>query len=107
MLKETDPRPGEWENGKQQRARRAGMKVLVTGGAGYIGSHTCVELAAQGHEVVIADNFANSSPKVVPRLEAIAGAAMVVHEVDIRDRHALARLFEQERIDAVIHFAAL
>jgi UDP-glucose 4-epimerase len=107
MLKETDPRPGEWENGKQQRARRAGMKVLVTGGAGYIGSHTCVELAAQGHEVVIADNFANRSPKVVPRLEAIAGAAMVVHEVDIRDRHALARLFEQERIDAVIHFAAL
>ena len=83
------------------------MRVLVTGGAGYIGSHTCVELAAQGHEVVIVDNFANSSPKVIPRLEALAGTAMAAHKLDIRDREALGVLFKLERIDAVIHFAAL
>jgi UDP-glucose 4-epimerase len=83
------------------------MRVLVTGGAGYIGSHSCVELAARGHEVVIADNFSNSSPKVVPRLEALAGAPITAHELDGRDREALATLFKLERIDAVIHFAAL
>ena len=83
------------------------MRVLVTGGAGYIGSHTCLELAAQGHDVVIADNFANSSPKVVPRLEKLAGASMPTHRVDIRDREALALLFKLEKVDAVIHFAAL
>jgi UDP-glucose 4-epimerase len=84
-----------------------GMRVLVTGGAGYIGSHTCVELAARGHEVVIADNFANSSPKVVPRIEELAGVPVRAHKLDIRDREALAILFKLERIDAVIHFAAL
>lgn len=83
------------------------MRVLVTGGAGFIGSHTCLELAARGHEVVIVDNFANSTPKVVPRLEAIANVAMPVHAVDVRDAEALGRVFKLERIDAVIHFAAL
>jgi UDP-glucose 4-epimerase len=83
------------------------MKVLVTGGAGYIGSHTCLELLAKGHEVVIVDNFANSSPKVVPRLEKLAGRDIPTHKLDIRDREALALLFKLERIDAVIHFAAL
>jgi UDP-glucose 4-epimerase len=83
------------------------MKVLVTGGAGYIGSHTCLELLATGHEVVIVDNFANSSPKVVPRLEKLAGRDIPTHKLDIRDREALALLFKLERIDAVIHFAAL
>ena len=83
------------------------MRVLVTGGAGFIGSHTCLELAARGHDVVIADNFANSTPRVVPRLEAIAKVAMPAHEVDVRDVEALGILFETERIDAVIHFAAL
>jgi UDP-glucose 4-epimerase len=83
------------------------MKVLVTGGAGYIGSHTCLELLAKGHEVVIVDNFANSSPKVVPRLEKLAGRDIPTHKLDIRDREALALLLKLERIDAVIHFAAL
>ena len=82
------------------------MRVLVTGGAGFIGSHTCLELAAQGHEVVIADNFANASPKVIPRLEAVAGVSMPTHRLDVRDRNALETLFRLERIDAVIHFAA-
>jgi UDP-glucose 4-epimerase len=83
------------------------MRVLVTGGAGYIGSHTCLELAAQGHEVVIADNFSNSSPLVVPRLEKLSGKSLPTHKVDVRDREALALLFKLEPVDAVIHFAAL
>jgi len=83
------------------------VRVLVTGGAGYIGSHTCLELLAQGHEVVIADNFVNSSPKVVPRLEELAGASIATHKLDVRDREALAILFKLEKLDAVIHFAAL
>lgn len=83
------------------------MKVLVTGGAGFIGSHTCLELAARGHEVVIADNFSNSSPKAITELESLSNAAMTAHELDVCDGEALARLFKLERIDAVIHFAAL
>jgi len=83
------------------------MKVLVTGGAGFIGSHACLELAAGGHQVVIADNFDNSSPKVVPRLEELSGTAMPTHEVDIRDREAMSSLFKQEKPDAVMHFAGL
>jgi UDP-glucose 4-epimerase len=83
------------------------MKVLVTGGAGYIGSHTCLELLAKGHAVVIADSFVNSSPRVVPRLEKLAGSAISTHKLDIRDREALGLLFNLEQIDAVIHFAAL
>lgn len=83
------------------------MRVLVTGGAGYIGSHTCLELVACGHEVVIADNFSNSSPRVIPRLEAIAGVPFASHNVDVRDAGALRILFERGQIDAVIHFAAL
>src|SRR6476659_5596408 len=82
------------------------MKVLVAGGAGFIGSHTCLELAARGHEVVIVDNFSNSTPKVVPRLEAVAGVPMPVRNLDVRNRDALAILFKEEHIDAVIHFAA-
>jgi UDP-glucose 4-epimerase len=83
------------------------VKVLVTGGAGYIGSHTCLELVARGHQVVIADNFANSSPRVVPRLEELAGMPMPTHKLDVRDREALAILFRLEKVDAVLHFAAL
>ena len=83
------------------------MKVLVTGGAGFIGSHACLELAADGHQVVIADNFDNSSPKVVPRLEALSGQSMPTHKVDIRDREAMAILFRLEKPDAVMHFAGL
>ena len=89
------------------RAATGAMKVLVTGGAGFIGSHTCIELAARGHEVVIADNFDNSSPKVVARLEEISGARMTTHKADIRDREAMAVLFKLEKPEAVIHFAGL
>lgn len=83
------------------------MRVLVCGGAGYIGSHTCVALAARGHEVVIADNFCNSSPVVLDRLEQLIGRAPVAHRVDVRDGAALAALFSAQRFDAVVHFAAL
>jgi UDP-glucose 4-epimerase len=83
------------------------MKVLVTGGAGFIGSHTCLELIAGGHQVAIVDNFDNSSPKVVPRLEALSGASMAVHRADIRDREAMLAVFEQEKPEAVLHFAGL
>jgi len=79
---------------------------LVTGGAGFIGSHTCLELAFRGHQVVIADSFVNASAKVVPRLESLAGVPMATHKLDVRDREALANLFKLEKIDAVIHFAA-
>ncbi|HUO44263.1 MAG TPA: UDP-glucose 4-epimerase GalE [Burkholderiales bacterium] len=81
--------------------------VLVTGGAGYIGSHTCLELAAAGYEVVIADNLANSRRSVIARLERAGGQEFPFYEGDIRDRAFLNRLFAQRRIDAVIHFAGL
>jgi UDP-glucose 4-epimerase len=83
------------------------MKVLVTGGAGFIGSHTCLALAERGYEVVIADSFANSSPKVLPRLAELAGQPFECHQLDIRDAEALTELFSAHRFDAVIHFAAL
>lgn len=83
------------------------MKVLVTGGAGYIGSHTCLELAQRGHDVVIVDSFANSSPEVLPRIEELAGRSMPCHRLDLRDAEALRRLLAEQRVDAVIHFAAL
>lgn len=83
------------------------MRILVFGGAGYIGSHTCVVLAHRGHRVVIADNYANSSPRVLPRLQQLAGGPFENHEVDLRDRRALADLFDGGDFDAVIHFAAL
>lgn len=83
------------------------MRVLVCGGAGYIGSHTCVVLAERGHEVVIADNFCNSSPVVLARLAQLTGRALDARNVDVRDAAALAALFAEQRFDAVIHFAAL
>jgi UDP-glucose 4-epimerase len=81
------------------------MKVLVTGGAGYIGSHTCVELLAAGHEVVVVDNFSNSKPEALARVQKIAACALVSHTVDVRDREALRGIFATEKPDAVIHFA--
>ena len=83
------------------------MKVLVTGGAGYIGSHTCVELLNAGHEVVIVDNFVNSKPESLDAIRAITGKDFAFHEVDIRDRAALDGVFAAHAIDAVIHFAGL
>lgn len=81
--------------------------VLVTGGAGYIGSHTIVELLAAGHDVVCLDNFCNSSPESLRRVREISGRDFVQIEADVRDGAALDRLFATHAIDAVIHFAAL
>ena len=81
------------------------MKILVTGGAGYIGSHTCVELLNEGYEVVIVDNLYNASKKAVDRICQITGKEVVFYENDICDRDALNRIFDAHKIDAVIHFA--
>ncbi len=83
------------------------QNILVTGGAGYIGSHTCVELLAAGHNLLVIDNFSNSKPAVVKRIEQISGRSVPFLEVDIRDRGALRDVFRQHAIDAVIHFAGL
>jgi UDP-glucose 4-epimerase len=83
------------------------MRVLVTGGAGYIGSHTVVQLAAAGHEVVVVDNFSNAKPTVVPRLETLIGGHLEVHAFDLTDRDKTEALFAQRQFDAVIHFAGL
>jgi len=81
------------------------MRVLVTGGAGFIGSHTVVQLMAAGHEVLIVDNFANAKHAVINRLELITGEHLLIHEFDLRDAERTEHLFAHERIDAVIHFA--
>ena len=83
------------------------MKVLLTGGAGYIGSHTAVECLAAGHEVVVFDNLSNSSMKSLDRVAQIAGRQVEFVQGDIRERAALRRLFERYAIDAVVHFAGL
>ncbi|MDU0313823.1 UDP-glucose 4-epimerase GalE [Phycicoccus sp. M110.8] len=83
------------------------MRVLVTGGAGYIGSHTVVQLVAAGHDVVVVDSFANSKPTVVPRLEALIGGPLEVHAFDLTDRDKTESLFAERQFDAVIHFAGL
>jgi UDP-glucose 4-epimerase len=81
--------------------------ILVTGGAGYIGSHTAVELLNTGHQVVIVDNLCNSSAKVLDRIEALAGKHFSFIQADVRDSAALDRIFAEHRIDGVIHFAGL
>ena len=83
------------------------MKVLVTGGAGYIGSHTCVELMQAGHEVVIFDNLSNSYEAAIGRIAQIAGRAPEFTQADVRDSDALREVFARYRFDAVIHFAGL
>lgn len=83
------------------------MNILVTGGAGYIGSHTCVELSAAGHEVVIVDNLSNSKLSAVRRTEQIAGKPFRFVEADLRDGAALRAVFAAHAIDAVIHFGGL
>ena len=83
------------------------MNVLVTGGAGYIGSHTCVELLEKGYGVVVVDNLVNSSAKSLERVSQITGRELSFYETDVRDRAALDRIFEKHDIGCVIHFAGL
>ena len=82
-------------------------KILVTGGAGFIGSHTVVELLQSGQQVVVVDNFCNSSPVVLKRITEITGQAPEFVEADIRDQDALRQVFASHRPEAVIHFAGL
>ena len=82
-------------------------KILVTGGAGFIGSHTCVELLEAGYEVVIVDNFSNSKPEALNRIKKITGKDFAFYEADLLDLAALEKIFEENKIDAVIHFAGL
>ena len=81
------------------------MRVLVSGGAGYIGSHTVLALVAAGHDVIVVDDFSNSKPSVQGRLEALAGREIPFHAFDLTDADKTERLFAHEHIDAVIHFA--
>ena len=81
------------------------MKILVTGGTGYIGSHTCVELINHGYEVVIVDNLYNSSIDVIDKIQQITGVKPVFYQIDILDKEGLAKVFEENKLDAVIHFA--
>jgi UDP-glucose 4-epimerase len=83
------------------------MRVLVSGGAGYIGSHTVLSLIEAGHDVVVVDDFSNSKPTVVGRMEALTGAHIPVHAFDLTDADKTEHLFATEEIDAVIHFAGL
>lgn len=83
------------------------MAVLVCGGAGYIGSHTVLKLLDEGRDVIIADNFSNSSEKVIPRLESISGKSIKIEKLDLCDLPAVTRLFERYSFDAVMQFAGL
>jgi len=83
------------------------MAILVTGGAGYIGSHTCVELLEAGYDVVVADNLSNSKVESLRRIKDITGRELGFYEVDILDREGLGKVFEENSIEAVVHFAGL
>jgi UDP-glucose 4-epimerase len=83
------------------------MKILVTGGAGYIGSHTCVELLQAGYEVLVVDNLSNSKEESIRRVQEITSKSLSFHQIDLLDQIALSALFEIEQIEAVIHFAGL
>ena len=83
------------------------MKILTTGGAGFIGSHTCVELLNSGYDVVVVDNLCNSKEESIRRIEQITGKQVSFYKADLLDREALEHIFDCEPIDAVIHFAGL
>lgn len=83
------------------------MSILVTGGAGYIGSHTCVELLNAGYEITVVDNLYNSSPKSLDRVKELTGKDFKFYECDIRDTDGMDKIFKENKIDAVIHFAGL
>ena len=82
-------------------------KILVTGGSGYIGTHTCVELLEAGHQVVVVDNLSNSKQSALEKVQDITGSILDFYRVDIRDRDGVGSIFEQHNIDVVIHFAGL
>ena len=81
------------------------MNILVTGGAGYIGSHTCVELLNEGYNVIVVDNLSNSKKDVIDKIERITGKSLLFYEVDCCNKDALDKIFKGNSIDAVIHFA--
>ena len=83
------------------------MNILVTGGAGYIGSHTCIELMANGYDVIVVDNLCNSNPKSLDRVEQLAGKKPKFYEGDVRDEALMRKIFAENEISAVIHFAGL
>ena len=83
------------------------MAILITGGAGYIGSHTMVELLEAGRELVVVDNYMNSKPESLNRVRQITGKDFKFYEVDLLDYEALDRVFEENDIDSCIHFAGL
>ena len=83
------------------------MSILVTGGAGYIGSHTCIELMNAGYDVVVVDNFYNSKREVLNRIAELSGKQFTFYKCDIRDKEGLDKIFKAEKIEAVIHFAGL
>ena len=83
------------------------MKILVTGGTGYIGSHTCVELLNKGYEVVVFDNLYNSKIDVVDKIEKITGKKITFYKADMLDKESMRPIFEEHKLDAVIHFAGL
>lgn len=83
------------------------MKILLAGGAGYIGSHTAVALLEAGHEVVVVDNYCNSCPEAIKRVEELTGKSIVSYEADVKDKAKLLEIFKSNKIDCVIHFAGL
>ena len=83
------------------------MNILLAGGAGYIGSHTAVELLSEGHEVIIVDNYCNSCAEAVRRVEKVAGKHVASYQADVKDTRVMSKIFEENQIDCVIHFAGL
>ena len=83
------------------------MSILITGGAGYIGSHTCIELVKSGHDIIVVDNLRNSKKESLTRVEKIIGKPVKFYEADVRDKEALRKIFKENKIEAAIHFAGL
>ena len=83
------------------------MTILVTGGAGYIGSHTLVELLNDGYEIIVIDNFSNSSPEALRRVSQITGKTFKVYDIDLLDKAGVEKVFTENKIQSVIHFAGL
>ena len=81
------------------------MAVLLTGGAGYIGSHTAVEFLENGIDVAVVDNFSNSSPKAIERVEKLTGKKVALYEADVCDKEKMREIFKEREFDAIIHFA--